>query len=289
MKEELLDYDHMLHSVWISFKNILPSIALAIVVFIIGVTLIKLLKKGVTRFIDKHSRDQLITNFLTNIVSFILTIFLIIICLSILGWGSITNKILAGAGLTTFIVGFALKDIGENFLAGILMAFQRPFRLGDSIEITGIKGKVTEMRLRETMIKTQDGRDIYIPNSIILKNPLQNLTLDDHIRQEFTINLTYNEHINEAIVGIEKRLIEMEDIEKNPAPTVYVEELNTDGVVLKIQYWILMHATSIPKSKLKSNIILMVIDDLVNKGFTLSINKEKEIALAISKEQESVD
>ena len=287
MKEELLDYNHMVHDVWISFKNILPSIILAIIVLAIGITLIKLLKKGITRFIDKHSKDQLITNFLTNIISFILTIFLIIICLSILGWGSITNKILAGAGLTTFIVGFALKDIGENFLAGVLMAFQRPFRLGDLIEITGIKGRVTEMRLRETMVKTPDGKDIYIPNSIILKNPLQNLTLDNHIRQEFTINLTYNEQINDAIIWIEKSIANTENVEKSPAPAVYVDELNTDGIVLKIQYWILMDSPKTSSSKLKSNIILMVINDLVNKGFVLTINKEQEMAHTLSKEQEN--
>jgi small-conductance mechanosensitive channel len=54
---------------------------------------------------------------------------LLVICLGIIGFDDVTNKILAGAGLTTFIIGFALKDIGENFLAGILMAFQRPSEL----------------------------------------------------------------------------------------------------------------------------------------------------------------
>jgi small-conductance mechanosensitive channel len=67
---------------------------------------------------------------------------LLVICLGIIGFDDVTNKILAGAGLTTFIIGFALKDIGENFLAGILMAFQRPFRIGDLIQIDNIKDEL---------------------------------------------------------------------------------------------------------------------------------------------------
>ena len=112
-----------------------------------------------------------------------------------MGYGNITDKILAGTALTTFIVGFALKDIGENFLAGILMAFRRPFRIGDLIEVQGMRGRVKKMSLRETNIKTLDGKDVFIPNSIILKNPLENFTYNQLLRSEFFINVDYSEDL----------------------------------------------------------------------------------------------
>ena len=114
-----------------------------------GFSPLNFFQKVVTKFIDEKSKDSIVTDFLVNIVSFILTIFLVIVCLGILGYGNITDKILAGTALTTFIVGFALKDIGENFLAGILMAFRRPFRIGDLIEVQGMRGRVKKMSLRE--------------------------------------------------------------------------------------------------------------------------------------------
>lgn len=90
------------------------------------------------------------TLFILSIISLLLTIILFAICLGVLGFDDVTNKILAAAGLTTFIIGFALKDIGENFLTEILMVFQRPFRIGDLIQIDNIKRRVNEMNLRST-------------------------------------------------------------------------------------------------------------------------------------------
>ena len=115
------------------------------------------------------------------------------------GYGNITDKILAGTALTTFIVGIALKDIGENVLAGILMAFRRPFIIGDLIEVQGMRGRVKKMSLRETNIKTLDVKDVFIPNCIILKNPLENFTYNQLLRSEFFINVDYSEDLEKVM------------------------------------------------------------------------------------------
>lgn len=153
MNEGVAHLNDILVKSWNNFLETLPALVLAILVGVVGVFIIKHVSKLVRNFIVGKSKDTLVIDFLVNIISIILGIFLVVICLSIIGWGSITNKILAGAGITTFVVGFALKDIGENFLAGIIMAFRRPFHEGDLIEVTGIKGKVQKMSLRETAVK----------------------------------------------------------------------------------------------------------------------------------------
>lgn len=129
------------------------------------------------------------TLFILSIISLLLTIILFVIYLGVLGFDDVTNKILAAAGLTTFIIGFALKDIGENFLTEILMVFQRPFRIGDLIQIDNIKRRVIEMILHSTTIKTLDGIDAYIPNVSILKNNLENFTIDALMRSQFIIGI----------------------------------------------------------------------------------------------------
>ena len=269
MDTEVKDIGQILSDSWANFLENLPSILLAIVVAIIGVIIIRFISKTAYKLIDTKSKDPLVSSFLVNILSIILSIFLIVMCLSIIGWGSLTNKILAGAGLGTFVIGFALKDIGENFLAGILMAFSRPFREGDLIEIDGLVGRVIKMSLRETTLKSLDGRDVYIPNGMILKNPLQNYTIDNYIRQEFLIGLDYNDDVDNIIDLIQKIIEDFEEVEKYPEPLVFIEELAASTVNVRAQYWIMTTDVRAPGLKLRSNIMFKVYKGILDSGYRL--------------------
>ena len=141
MEEEIKIFVEQLESTWILFLHKIPAIILALLVLAIGGFVIKLTSKYARKTIHEKAKDSIVTTFLVNIISIVLTLFLASISLGILGFGNITDKILAGTAITTFIVGFALKDIGENFLAGILMAFRRPFKIGDLIEVQKLEVK----------------------------------------------------------------------------------------------------------------------------------------------------
>ena len=98
-------------------------------------------------------------------------------------------------GLSAFLVGFAFKDIAENSLAGVMLAFNRPFNVNDSIQVKDHMGRVMELNLRTTRIKTYDGKDIYVPNSVLLKESVTNFTRDGFIRQDFLIGIDYDAHL----------------------------------------------------------------------------------------------
>ena len=269
MNEQFENFKVMLHKSWLNFYDAMPAIFFAIIVFAIGLVIIRKLKGLAYTFIDKRSKDPLVSDFLVNVVALILTVFLIVISLSILGLGEITDKILAGAGITTFIIGFALKDIGENFLSGIVMAFKRPFRIGDLIEIDGFKGKVTNMSLRETLIKTLDGKEVFIPNGLIAKNGLVNYTLDDLLRTDFIIGLDYNDETEEALTIIEDILKNQEGVLQYPEPYAVIDELATSTVNVKVTFWYMTNNVKVPGAKLRSIIMLKVFKSLLNKGFGL--------------------
>ena len=252
------------------FINQLPELITALVILVIGLFIIKWAKKIAFQYIDKKSEDSLVRDFLVNLIAFILTVVLITICLNIIGWGSVTDKILAGAGITTFIIGFALKDIGENFLAGILMAFRRPFKVGDLIEIENVKGRVTEMSLRETIIKTSDGREAFVPNAMLVKNLMINHTYDNLLRSEFTINLEYNENTEKSMIIIEDILKSFDRVQKNPAPRVIIEELTSNSLLVRAQFWFSTESVSATASKLRSEIMLKVFKTLLEKGHTVN-------------------
>ncbi|WP_018674456.1 mechanosensitive ion channel family protein [Riemerella columbina] len=269
MDREIKDFNQLLYKSWDNFLDNLPAIAMAIIVFVLGFIIIKYISKLATNIIEKKSDDLLVSDFLVNIISFVLMLFLVVICMSILGWGSITDKILAGAGIGTFVIGFALKDIGENFLAGILMAFKRPFRVGDLVEIEGIKGKVKRMSLRETNIKTLDGKDVFVPNSIILKNPLQNYTLDNYLRNEFIIGLDYDDNV-EAILSLIREIVNtFPEVQQQPAPSVFIDELAASTVNVKVMYWIETYDMTAPANDLRSRIMLKVYKTILDKGYKL--------------------
>lgn len=264
---------------WNNFIELLPAILIAAIIFIIGMFLIKQIGRAAQSIIATRAKDPLVIDFLVNIINMILTILLVVICLSILGLGSITDKILAGAGITTFLVGFALKDIGENFLAGIIMAFRRPFRVGDLIEVNNVKGKVQRMSLRETSIKTLDGIDIFIPNGIIIKNALENYTNDPYQREEFTIGISYNDNPQEIIETIENLLKEFEDVQANPASQVIVTEFTANFIHLRILYWIRTNHMKVNILRLKSDIMIKTFETFKEKGYSIPNNSVQTIKI----------
>ena len=105
---------------------------------------------------------------------------------------------LGAATISTFVIGFAFKDIAENFLAGVMLAFNRPFRLKDTIKTGNVEGNILEMHLSRYTHKNFRRKDVYIPNAQIIKTPLYNYTIDGFLRQEFIIGIDYKSDIDLA-------------------------------------------------------------------------------------------
>ena len=111
------------------------------------------MKRLLARYMAKRTEELLIAQFVVRLTYILMVVVAIIIALDVGGLDGTATNLLAGAGLSAIILGFGFKDIGENFLAGILLAFKRPFRIGDVVEIEGISGRITGLDLRETMVE----------------------------------------------------------------------------------------------------------------------------------------
>lgn len=269
MNAEINTFTNSTYESWNNLINHLPTVILAVLILVLGLFGIKMINKYAKKTLIKKAKDPLIADFMLSIISLVLTVFLLVICLGVLGFDNVTNNILAGAGITTFIIGFALKDIGENFLAGILMAFQRPFRIGDLIQIENIKGRVIEMNLRSTTVKTLDGIDAYIPNASILKNNLENFTIDQLMRNDFTIAINHDENTENALKIIETLLEENEFVLKFPKYAVVVEKIENDIVFIAVFYWYRTDEVKAPGGKLKSDLQLLVYKTLKSEKYNL--------------------
>lgn len=255
------------------FTDRLPTILIALVILTIGFLIAAGLKNLILKKIKPRLTNTLSADFIAQMTSILIRTIIIIIVLNLLGFKSFTSQILAGAGILTFVLGFAFKDIGENFLAGIILAFKSPFRLKDLIESGTILGYVQELNLRETLVKTPDGKDVFIPNGQILKNPLINYTIDGFLRYEFIIGLDYNSNVAEGIKIISDSVSEISDVlnTKNKKTTVLIEELTASTINFKILFWIdtFKSTSKTYHNSIRSAVIDKVVENLFKNGFYL--------------------
>ncbi|HEY9169743.1 MAG TPA: mechanosensitive ion channel domain-containing protein [Lutibacter sp.] len=256
-----------------SLINQLPTIFITLVILIVGFLIAAGLKNFILKKIKPRLTNTLSADFIAQMTSIIIRIIVILIVLNLLGFKTFTTQILAGAGILTFVLGFAFKDIGENFLAGIILAFKSPFRLKDLIESGNIIGYVQELNLRETRVKTPDGKDVFIPNGQILKNPLINYTIDGFLRYEFFIGLDYNSNLVEGIKIISDSVSEIKEVlnTKNKKTTVLIDELTASTVNLKVLFWIdtFKSTSKTYHNNIRSAVIDKVVQNLLKNGFYL--------------------
>ncbi|WP_162138429.1 mechanosensitive ion channel family protein [Psychroflexus gondwanensis] len=251
------------------------NLGVTILFLIIGFIVSKFIQRRVKLRLMKKSPNRITANFTSQIVGFILKSIVILTTFYLLGLSSFTNKLLAGAGLLTFVIGFALKDIGENFLAGIILAFKSPFRLDDLIEVNGIMGHVKDISIRETLIKTPDGKDVFLPNAIILKNPLFNYTLDGFLRYDFVVGIAYEDNPTDAIKLILETVNNVEGVLKGDKKSaITIHELSTNTININIQFWIdtFKSTKRSVHNTIRSQVMNDVIDALTANGYSLPAN-----------------
>lgn len=149
------------------------------------------------------------------------------------------TTLIASLGVAGFAIGFALKDILENFIAGILLLFARPFEIGDQVKLGEFEGTVTDIQIRTTTLHTYSGEQVAIPNSKVFSNPVVNHTRLGQRR--YTVDFDTSLTADSARVERETLKVagEHDDIAKDPAPFLRVSEVDTGNDVLswRLYFW----------------------------------------------------
>ena len=189
------------------------------------------------------------------------------LALRVSGLTQMAATVLGGTGLIGLVLGIAFRDIAENFLASVLISVQRPFALGDLIEVEGNKGIVQSVTARGTLLMTMDGNHVQIPNSIIYKSIIHNTTANPNIRCNFVVGIDYADPIATAQEIVIDVLRKHDAVLKSPEPMVLVDELGPSTVNLRIYFWINGHTHSQAKSR--SSVIRLTKLALDEGGLTM--------------------
>lgn len=275
----------VLEKYWEELWFLLPKIVLAVGVMIVAVTIARRVKKIVEKKNRKRLDDPLLARFIAKVFQWAIIVLGLAIAMHLVELGGIARGLLTSAGITGVILGFAFRDIGENLLAGVLLAFSRPFNVGDTVESDSIKGVVKTLDLRNTHIRSFDGKDMYIPNAMILKNPLHNYTRDGLLRFDFIVGIDQGDNANLARALILKGMDNLDGILKDPAPFVAIEELAKSTVNLRAFYWVNLFEYHGSALELKTNIINWTKENLMGKGFSLPADIQE---LKIYKEENPI-
>lgn len=140
-------------------------------------------------------------------------------------------------GVGSVAIGFAFKDILQNFLAGILILLRQPFRIGDQIVFKSFEGTVEDIETRTTVIKTYDGRRVFVPNGEIFTNAVTVNTAYGLRRSEHDIGIGYGDDALRASALIVEALRGVDGVLADPAPEALVTELAGSSVTVRARWW----------------------------------------------------
>ncbi len=222
---------------WVEgFQRLLPNIAVALVVFLAFVGLGWAAQSALVRWGRRRDRANLgavLGSFLKWVVIVLGALVGLIVVVPTFNPGDL----IAGLGIGSIAIGFAFKDILQNWLAGLLLLIRRPFRIGDEIVVNGYEGKVEWIETRATMIRTYDGRRAIIPNADVFTNAVMVNTAFPLRRSEYDVGIGYGDAIRAAREAILAALRDVEGVEPDPAPEALAWELAPSSVVLRVRWW----------------------------------------------------
>lgn len=278
--EPLLNFKDSIINYWNQFVFQLPNYILAIIIIIVGYLISKYISRLFKRTVSKRSQDPLMTNFLTKCVKLGIILLVLMFALRVAGLGGIAAGVLAAAGASAIVIGFAFRDIGENFISGVILSFKRPFNINDTIMVDTIFGKVKGLEFRYTKLKTFDGRDVYIPNSDIIKKAVYNYTEDGYYRLDFEVGIDYDDDIEVAKKVILETILQTPGIINTAenASFVTVDSLGVSTVNLKVFFWTKTMDYKRGAIEIKSELVQKVKKVIIENGLNMPADI-KEIKL----------
>lgn len=216
----------------------LPDLIMAMLTLIIFYLVARLIRKLVMKTLHKFSRNNTISRLLANSGYASIVILGLFTALEILDLDKTVTSLLAGAGILGLALGFAFKDIASNYMSGILMAIQQPFKAGDIIETSEYFGTVQSLDLRTTNLETFDGQFVMIPNNKVFTEALTNYTVLGRRRIDLLVGISYAEHLDQVKNIVEREIRHLPFIHPQYPVEVFFWEFGDSSVNFKLRFWI---------------------------------------------------
>jgi small-conductance mechanosensitive channel len=230
--------------VWRVFRQLgssllarVPYLLFGLVAFIIFLVIARILKAILITAGQRTRLDLTLAELLARLASAATIILGLFVAAVIIFPSFKPGDLIAGLGITSVAIGFAFKDVLQNFFAGILILWRRPFVVGDEIKVREFEGTVEDITTRSTRVKTYDGERAVLPNGDVYTSALLVRNAYDSRRVRLLVGIGYKDSIESAREIIHDVLRKTKGVLTSPEPWVYVSELAPSSVNFSIYFW----------------------------------------------------
>lgn len=218
-----------------SIRN-LPNILIAILVFIVFIYIAKYAGRGIRKLLKKKGRENF-GEILGSFSKWVLLLIGLMMSLTIMSPNLSPADLIASLGVSSVAIGFAFKDILQNWLAGILILMRRPFEIGDQIVVNGFEGTVERIETRATIIKQYNGKRIVVPNSQIYTNSVKVITANDLIRSQYDIGLGYDQDRVKAMEILKETIEKTAGVSSEKSVEILPWDQADSWLTIRVRWW----------------------------------------------------
>ncbi len=228
---------------------IFPSLLTALIIIFLTRFIAQLVAGIVTKLGEKAIRSKSLQILLSKTV-YVATWTVGILLSAVIAFPGLSlGDIIATLGLSSVAIGFAFQDIFKNFLAGILLLLQEPFRIGDQIIIENYEGTVERVDIRTTKIRTYTGERVLLPNSTVFTSAVQVRTAFNSRRTDLAVGVDYNTPLPKATEILEQAIAQIDGVLQNPAPEIDLVGFGDSSIDFVVRYWTLPQQIEVRRVK----------------------------------------
>ncbi len=224
-------FDRFIETVILSLPNLLT----ALLIFLVSLYLARVVNKLLRRVLERREASPGIAHLLAQIARW--TIITLGVVTALQRFFDVT-AFLAGLGILGFTVGFALQNIMQNFMAGVILLLQQPFKVGEVVNVAGFDGTILLIDLRTTELKTLDGRIVTLPNHDILAGAIINYTRAQRLRIELPVGVSYGADPAVTRKVILEALRDVPGFVSEPQPMVVFHSFSASSLDMTAYFWI---------------------------------------------------
>jgi small conductance mechanosensitive channel len=235
MSPEALDLNSMLAGWLEAAIALLPRLVLALSILLVFLLMASLVAGFLRRRLLERGIDEALARVLSRIVRWSLLVLGTVVALDQVDFDVTT--FVTGLGVVGFTLGFAFQDISKNFVAGLLLLIQQPFRIGDLIEVDGHLGTVTDIDLRTTVLRSNDGLTIFIPNGEVYTSALTNYSHLPTRRVEIEVGVAYDTDLDRVRRVAIEAMRALPTVHSEPAPEALFHSFGGSSIDLTLRCW----------------------------------------------------
>lgn len=222
---------------WETSVSMFPNFVVAMIVLIVFFVVAKYVKHLLKKFFQKFYGQSAVINLFSNIVYLSVLTAGLFVALDILDLDKTVTSMLAGLGIIGLALGFAFQEIAANFISGIILSINKPFTIGDIVEVDGNIGTIEFVSLRTTNIRTFQGQKVMIPNKTIFQNAIINYTENGKRRVDLEVGVSYGDDLEKVQKVTLEAISSLDDILKDEGVQFYFTDYGDSSINFVVMFW----------------------------------------------------